>query len=32
VAADVEYGKTVDFDSRVSGLVRLTYYFDVKLD
>ena len=32
VAADVEYGKTVDFDSQVSGLVRLTYYFDVKLD
>lgn len=32
VAADVEYGKTVDFDERVSGLVKLNYYFDVKLD
>jgi hypothetical protein len=32
VAADIEYAKTVDFNDRVSGLLRLTYYFDLKLD
>ncbi len=30
-AADIEYGKTVDFDRQVSGLLKLSYYFDVQL-
>jgi hypothetical protein len=32
VAADIEYGKAVDFNDRLSGLLQLTYYFDVTLD
>jgi hypothetical protein len=32
VTADVEYGKTVDFDSRVSAMIKLVYLFDVKFD
>ncbi len=32
VAADIEYGKTVDFNERMSGLIKLTYLFDVRLD
>jgi hypothetical protein len=32
VAADIEYGKTVDFNDRLSGLLQLTYYFDITLD